>query len=134
MIPLVGFLPPDDPRVRGHRRGDRARADARRLRAALRSDGHGSVDGLPPRRGRVPGLHVLARRQLRAAWAARDEAAALFERLLALRNDVGLLAEEYDPVSGRLLGNFPQAFSHVALVNTALNLAPTVGPADARRE
>jgi GH15 family glucan-1,4-alpha-glucosidase len=51
-----------------------------------------------------------------------QEARALFERLLALRNDVGLLSEEYDPADGRLLGNFPQAFSHVGLVNTACNL------------
>ena len=53
----------------------------------------------------------------------RAEARALFERLLALRNDVGLLSEEYDPASRRLLGNFPQAFSHVALVGTAFRLA-----------
>jgi GH15 family glucan-1,4-alpha-glucosidase len=52
-----------------------------------------------------------------------DEATELFERLLSLRNDVGLLAEEYDPDAGRLLGNFPQAFSHIGLVNSALNLA-----------
>jgi len=53
----------------------------------------------------------------------RDEAEAIFTRLLAIRNDVGLLSEEYDPVAKRLLGNFPQAFSHVALVNTAINLS-----------
>ena len=52
-----------------------------------------------------------------------DEATELFERLLSLRNDVGLLAEEYDPDAGRLLGNFPQAFSHIGLVNSALSLA-----------
>jgi GH15 family glucan-1,4-alpha-glucosidase len=52
-----------------------------------------------------------------------DEATELFERLLSLRNDVGLLAEEYDPNAGRLLGNFPQAFSHIGLVNSALSLA-----------
>jgi GH15 family glucan-1,4-alpha-glucosidase len=54
-----------------------------------------------------------------------DEAAALFERLLSVCNDVGLLAEEYDPRTGRLLGNFPQAFSHIALVNSAIHLAQT---------
>jgi GH15 family glucan-1,4-alpha-glucosidase len=53
----------------------------------------------------------------------RDEAVALFERLLALRNDLGLLSEEYDPVARRLLGNFPQAFSHTAIINTAAHLA-----------
>ena len=57
----------------------------------------------------------------------------MFERLLALRNDVGLLAEEYDPVQRRQLGNFPQAFSHLALINAALNLDTTHGPGDQRR-
>jgi GH15 family glucan-1,4-alpha-glucosidase len=61
-----------------------------------------------------------------------DEAVELFERLLALRNDVGLLAEEYDPSSGRQLGNFPQAFTHVGLVNSAHNLGAPTGPATQR--
>ena len=62
------------------------------------------------------------------------DARALFERLLALRNDVGLLAEQYDPVQGRQLGNFPQAFSHVGLINTAFNLSPRhTQPASNRR-
>jgi GH15 family glucan-1,4-alpha-glucosidase len=61
-----------------------------------------------------------------------DEARALFERLLALRNDVGLLAEEYDPAARRQLGNFPQAFSHLALINTARNLVSMGGPAQQR--
>jgi GH15 family glucan-1,4-alpha-glucosidase len=61
-----------------------------------------------------------------------DEATAIFERLLDLRNDVGLLSEEYDPVQRRMLGNFPQAFSHVGLVNTAHNLATRRGPAEQR--
>jgi GH15 family glucan-1,4-alpha-glucosidase len=63
-------------------------------------------------------------------WAfsgQRDKAIAMFERLLTLRNDVGLLSEEYDPVARRFLGNFPQALSHVALVNTAYNLLRTDG-------
>jgi GH15 family glucan-1,4-alpha-glucosidase len=63
----------------------------------------------------------------------RDEAQAAFERLLALRNDVGLLAEEYDPAAKRLVGNFPQAFSHVGLINTAHNLTG-VGPARHRHD
>ena len=67
-----------------------------------------------------------------ALLGRRDEARALFERLLALRNDVGLLSEEYDPRPRRLVGNFPQAFSHVALVNTAYNLSRAPGPADIR--
>jgi len=61
-----------------------------------------------------------------------DEARATFERLLDLRNDVGLLAEEYDPHAKRLLGNFPQAFSHIALVNTAFNLSMARGPSEQR--
>jgi tetratricopeptide (TPR) repeat protein len=63
-----------------------------------------------------------------------DEAQEIFEKLLSLRNDVGLLAEEYDPVARRHLGNFPQAFSHVALVNTAQNLLRRDGPASDRRK
>ena len=63
-----------------------------------------------------------------------DDAQALFERLLALRNDVGLLTEEYDPASGELLGNFPQAFSHMALVNTAFNLTRASKPAEQRAD
>ena len=64
----------------------------------------------------------------------RDEARALFERLTGLCNDVGLLSEEYDPAAGRLVGNFPQAFSHVGLVNTALNLSrPAECPAEQRK-
>ena len=62
----------------------------------------------------------------------RDEAVELFERLLSVRNDVGLLSEEYDPDAKRLLGNFPQAFSHVGLVNSARNLAAREGPAEHR--
>lgn len=62
-----------------------------------------------------------------------DDATALFRRLLALSNDVGLLAEEYDPTTQRLVGNFPQAFSHLALINTAFNLTD-YGPAHQRGE
>ena len=67
-----------------------------------------------------------------ALMGERERAQALFERLLNLRNDVGLLSEQYDPSRQRLLGNFPQAFSHVALVNTALNLLTPDGPARER--
>ncbi len=92
-----------------------------------------SVDGLPGREG----AFLLCTFWLADALALigrRDEATTLFERLLALRNDVGLLAEEYDPVSGRMLGNFPQAFSHIGLVNTALNLSQAHGPTERRNE
>jgi GH15 family glucan-1,4-alpha-glucosidase len=61
-----------------------------------------------------------------------DEARALFERLLELRNDVGLLSEQYDPDSRRLLGNFPQAFTHITLVNSARNLTRSGGPGEHR--
>jgi GH15 family glucan-1,4-alpha-glucosidase len=62
------------------------------------------------------------------------DARRTFEHLLSIRNDVGLLAEEYDPVAKRLVGNFPQAFSHIGLVNTARNLSPVKGPAEHRGE
>ncbi|WP_037668293.1 glycoside hydrolase family 15 protein [Streptomyces griseus] len=120
LIPRVGFLPPDDPRVTGT------------VDAIVAELGHGglvrrysaeetSVDGLPGGEGTflacsfwlADALHMTGRTQ---------EARELFERLVGLTNDVGLLAEEYDPVAGRQLGNFPQAFSHIALVNTALAL------------
>jgi len=69
-----------------------------------------------------------------ALMGRTDESLALFERLLALRNDVGLLAEEYDPASRRLLGNFPQAFSHTAIVNTAASLDRSSGPTQRRAQ
>ena len=81
-----------------------------------------SVDGLPGGEGAFLVCSFwLADALLRTGRTA--EAETLFERLLALRNDMGLLAEEYDPVAGRQLGNFPQAFSHIGLVNTAVALA-----------
>ena len=129
MMPLVGFLPPTDPRVRGTVDGDRSAsccADGFVRRYDDREDG---VDGLPPGEGRVPRLPLLAGRQPGAASAGSTRPTALFERLLGLANDVGLLSEEYDPAAGRLLGNFPQAFTHVALVNTAHNLSSATRPA-----
>lgn len=120
-IPLLGFLPPDDPRVV-------ATVDA----IARELDHHGFVLRYRPEAG-VDGLAGgEAPFLLCSFWMAdvlalmgrRAEAEHRFERLLAVRNDVGLLAEEYDPATGRQLGNFPQAFSHVALVNTAAELCP----------
>ena len=124
LIPLVGFLPPEDPRVRG----TLAAIERELLRdgLVLRYDTGESRDGLPPGEGAflacsfwLADNYVLQGRV--------DEAQALFDRLLSYRNDVGLLAEEYDPVARRQLGNFPQAFSHLALINTANRLAGRVG-------
>ncbi len=119
-IPLVGFLPHDDPRVRG---------TVQAIERELLSDGFvkryqtdKSKDGLPPGEGAflacsfwlVDCLHMQGR---------TDEARAMFERLLALRNDLGLLSEEYDPKARRMTGNMPQAFSHTALIASAMNLS-----------
>jgi GH15 family glucan-1,4-alpha-glucosidase len=131
MIPLVGFLPADDPRVAG---------TVAMIERELTRDGfvdryrpHPEVDGLPPGEGAfLPCSFWLADNY--ALLGRRDEAKALFERLLGLCNDVGLISEEYDPVTKRLVGNFPQAFTHVALVNTACNLTRAAGPAAARRD
>ena len=131
LLPIVGFLPPEDPRMRGT-----VAAVEKYLMAdgfVRRYDTRESVDGL-----RGPEGTFLAC----SFWLAdnyvlqgRDrEAQELFERLLALRNDVGLLAEEYDPAAKRQLGNFPQAFSHVALVNTAHNLTRRRTPVHHRAE
>jgi GH15 family glucan-1,4-alpha-glucosidase len=91
------------------------------------------VDGLPPGEGVfLPCSFWLADNY--ALAGRRREATALFERLLAMRNDVGLFAEEYDPRARRMLGNFPQAFTHVGLVNTACNLAHAVGPSRHRSQ
>jgi GH15 family glucan-1,4-alpha-glucosidase len=131
MIPLVGFLPPDDPRVCGT-----VAAIEKHLMPdgfVARYDTSQTKDGLPPGEGAfLPCTFWLADNY--ALSGRQDEAAALFERLLALRNDVGLLAEEYDPRLRRQVGNVPQAFTHVGLVNTALNLCrPGEGPAEVRR-
>ena len=116
LIPQVGFLPPDDPRVLGT-----IAAIERELIVegfVLRYSTETGVDALPAGEGAfLPCSFWLA--DCYALTGRRAEGEALFERLLALRNDVGLLAEEYDPRSKRMLGNFPQALTHMALVNTA---------------
>ncbi|MCT7352273.1 glycoside hydrolase family 15 protein [Streptomyces sp. 15-116A] len=120
LIPRVGFLPPDDPRVIGTIDAIREELGQGGLLRRYTSDAV-TVDGLPGEEGTflvcsfwlADALHLTGRTK---------EARELFERLLGLANDVGLLAEEYDSVEGRLLGNFPQAFSHIGLVNTALAL------------
>jgi GH15 family glucan-1,4-alpha-glucosidase len=129
LLPLVGFLSPTDPRVRST-----VAAIERRLTEdgfVLRYDPQARRDGLPEGEGAflacsfwlADNLILLGRRR-----AAR----LLFERLLALRNEVGLLSEEYDPRAKRLVGNFPQAFSHIALIATACNLAHRLKPAKQR--
>lgn len=130
MIPLVGFLPASDSRVKGT-----VAAIERDLVIdgfVLRYRTTPEVDALPPGEGPflactfwlVDNLALLGR---------KEDALRLFERLLNLRNDVGLLSEEYDPNTKRLLGNFPQAFSHVGLVNSACNLSRGQGPATDRQ-
>jgi GH15 family glucan-1,4-alpha-glucosidase len=124
MIPLVGFLPADDPRVVGTVRAVQAHLayDGFLARYATRPE----VDGLPPGEGAfLPCSFWLADNL--ALQGRIGEARALFERLLAVGNDVGLFAEEYDPRGRCQLGNFPQAMTHMALVNTAANLASKPG-------
>jgi GH15 family glucan-1,4-alpha-glucosidase len=120
MIPQVGFLPPDDPRVRGT-----VAAIEQHLMHdgfVLRYDTSKTEDGLPPGEGFfLPCSFWLA--DCYFLMGERDKATQLFERLCSLCNDVGLISEEYDSASKRLVGNFPQAFSHFSLVSTALNLA-----------
>lgn len=130
MIPLVGFLPAHDPRVL-------ATVDA--IQRELTSDGfihRYSVDASDDGVGGQEGAFLLCSFWLvdcLALMGRREEATNLFQRLLALRNDVGLLAEEYDPVSGQMLGNYPQAFSHVALASSAVTLCPqNIGPSEQR--
>jgi GH15 family glucan-1,4-alpha-glucosidase len=121
-IPLYGFLPPEDPRVRGTLEAVRRELLVDGFVQRYRHDEEVEhVDGLPPGEGAfflcsfwfVDNLILLG---------DLDEAEEMFERLLALRNDLGLLSEEYEPTLDRLVGNFPQAFSHIGLVNTALRL------------
>ncbi len=116
LLPIAGFLPATDPRMVAT-----VAAIERGLMAdgfVMRYDTSGSPDGLPPGEGVFLACSFWLVDNY-ALQGRRDEARALFERLLALRNDVGLLAEEYDPRAGRLVGNFPQAFSHVALLQSA---------------
>jgi len=126
MIPLVGFLPPTDPRVIGSFEAIQRELTSGGLVKRYRSDSN--VDGLPPGEGVFLPCSFWLVDNLAMA-GRRDEAEELFERLASLCNDVGLLSEEYDPVSGRMLGNFPQAFTHVSLVNSVHNLTLVEGPA-----
>lgn len=128
LLPLVGFLPPEDARIRG----TLAAIERTLIHDGLcrRYQTETGIDGLAPGEGAFLACSF---------WLADNyvlqgrfvDARALFERLLGLRNDVGLMAEEYDPQAGRQLGNFPQALAHLALINTARNLAGA-GPAHDR--
>ena len=131
MMPLVGFLPPGDPRVRGT-----VEAIERELLQdgfVMRYAATPAVDGLPPGEGVFLACTFWLADNY-ALLGRRADARHCFERLLELRNDVGLLSEQYDTVGERLVGNFPQAFTHVALVNTAHNLDRARGPARVRGE
>jgi GH15 family glucan-1,4-alpha-glucosidase len=130
-IPLVGFLPAGDPRVKGTVAAIQRELMVDGLVHRYPPEGSQSVDGLPPGEGTFLACTFWLADNL-ALMGRREEALAIFERLLTLRNDVGLLAEELDPSTGRQLGNFPQAFSHVALVNTADYLSEGPMPAWAR--
>ena len=118
MMPQVGFLQPSDPRFV---------STVNAIERELLHDGFvlryptAGQDGLPPGEGAFIACSFWLADSY-ALMGRKEDARALFERLLKLRNDVGLLSEEYDPVGRRMLGNFPQAFSHVGLINTAFNL------------
>ncbi|UPK31128.1 glycoside hydrolase family 15 protein [Bradyrhizobium sp. 195] len=129
LIPAVGFLPPEDPRVIST-----VQAVERELVAdgfVRRYDTGATKDGLPPGEGMFLACSFWLADAYQLIGRAAD-AKALFERLLSLRNDVGLLSEEYDVSKRRLVGNFPQAFSHIALVNTAHNLTHRDKPSETR--
>ena len=131
LIPQTGFLPIEDERIQ-------STIDA--IQRELVVDGlvmryltRESLDGLPPGEGAFLACSFWLADAL-CMLGRRDEAHALFERLAGLANDVGLLAEQYDPAAQRFLGNFPQAFSHVGLLNTAMNLYQREKPAEQRSE
>jgi GH15 family glucan-1,4-alpha-glucosidase len=130
LLTEVGFLPPTDPRMVGT-----VHAVERHLvrdGLVMRYNTHETDDGLPPGEGAfLPCTFWLADNL--AMMNRRDEAHAIFERLLSLRNDVGLLSESYDLNARRMLGNFPQALTHIGLIDTAYNLATAhVGPIEQR--
>jgi GH15 family glucan-1,4-alpha-glucosidase len=131
LLPITGFLPCSDPRVRSTI--EAIQRDLTHDGFVLRYRTKPAIDGLPPGEGVFLACSFWLADCL-ILLGRRDEARALFDRLCRLANDVGLLAEEYDPASGRQLGNFPQAFSHVALVNTAMNLSRESKPVEQRAE
>ena len=130
LIPLVGFLPPEDPRVRGTLRAieEKLLIDTAFV---LRYEPDTSGDGLPQGEGAflACSFWLVENYILQGRYA---EARKLFDRLVSLSNDVGLFAEEFDPRTARMLGNFPQAYSHVGLINCALSLSRLTGPVEER--
>ena len=129
LLPTTAFLPPDDPRIVGTVRAIQKRLLAEEF--VMRHDPAEIETGLAHGEGAFLACTFWLADAL-VLLGDRDQGARLFERLLAVRNDVGLLSEEYDPRVGRLVGNFPQAFSHVALINTAQNLTRRRKPAEQR--
>ena len=130
LLPLVGFLPPEDPRIQG----TVAAIEKELLRDGLvaRYNTHTSVDGLPGEEGSFLACSFWLVDNY-VQQGRLNEARKLFEYLLSLRNDVGLLSEEYNPREQRQLGNFPQAFSHLALVVSAFNMSASDGRRPAHR-
>ena len=129
LMPAVGFLPADDPRVQNTVEAIEKRLAVNGL--VRRYDTRSAEDGLPPGEG----VFLACSFWLADAYfllGRVEEAEKLFERLLSLRNDVGLLSEQYDVQRNRLTGNFPQAFSHISLINTAHNLSHFEKPAEER--
>jgi GH15 family glucan-1,4-alpha-glucosidase len=124
MLPIVGFLPPRDARIKNTVREIEKRLMHKGL--LRRYETSSGVDGLPDGEGAFLACSFWLVDNFALA-GQRRKALALFNKLTKLANDVGLMSEEYDPVAKRMLGNFPQAFSHVALVNSAFNLAGTRG-------
>jgi GH15 family glucan-1,4-alpha-glucosidase len=126
MMPLVGFLPAADQRIQGTVAAiEKELLEGGFVQRYTQEPG-ASVDGLPPGEGAFLACTFWLAQNY-ALMGRRDEARDVFERLLGLCNDVGLLSEEYDTKAGRLVGNFPQAFSHVPLIDTARALSVDEG-------
>jgi GH15 family glucan-1,4-alpha-glucosidase len=133
MIPIVGFLPADDDRVRGTLAAIEKELLVDGFVLRYTQDRSSGQDGLPPGEGAFLACTFWLADNY-SLQGRNDEAVETFERLLALRNDLGLLSEEYDTGAHRLVGNFPQAFSHVPLINTARNLSTNGGPSHQREQ
>jgi GH15 family glucan-1,4-alpha-glucosidase len=131
LLPQLGFLPPNDRRIRG----TVAAIERELVRDGfvMRYDSAEASDGLPPGEGAFLACSFWLADAYTMCGRHRD-AKRLFERLLKIRNELGLLSEEYDVKAKRLVGNFPQAFSHIALINTALNLRRIAPPAEQRAD